>query len=183
MSPVPIEEERFQAYLDRPECPGLIVHPPRGDTSNFIAITNPFPLVLRSYIIQLPHYWKDARRIREVAIYIARIELRIWQRSALDQIVNPLETQREDLTALEIADRLIAPRPWVEDMVQQFGTSRRAIEQVARSISIPVESIRTVLAAHPSAVADAVHRQVREATGYPWFLPAHLRDNYPADRW
>jgi hypothetical protein len=183
MSPDPIEVERFRPYLERRDCPGMVVHLPHGAESFFVAMAVPIPPFLYSYGIYLPYSWSDSRRIREVAIYIARIELRIWQRSNLDRIIHPLETQREDLTAFEIADRLIAPQPWVEDMIWQFGTRRRALEQAARSISIPLSSVHTVLRANRTPVADAIHRHVRELTGYPWFLPAQLRDTYPTDRW
>jgi hypothetical protein len=89
----------------------------------------------------------------------------------------------ESAILLEIADRLVAPRLWVEDMARQFGTSRSALTQAAQSIGIPWTSMRAVLHARPLREADAVHRQLRETTGYPWFLPAHLRDRYPKDRW
>jgi len=184
MSPVPIEEERFKAYLHRQECPGSVAHLPNGDTSIFIAITAPFAPVLFSYRILLPYHWKDAQRLHEVAMYIAYIELRHWKRSALDQIVSPREMLQADIvTVLELADRLIAPRPWVEDMTQQFGTSHNALRQAAQSLSIPLQSMRTVLTARDSQVADAVHRQLKQTIGYPWFLPVDLRDRYPKDYW
>jgi hypothetical protein len=179
-----IEVERCDAYFRCPERPGSIGHLPQGNTSFFVATPTPYAPVRLVYMILLPYHWVDERRIREAAIYIAHIELGLWQRTPLDQIANQADMGREEyLTVLEIADRLIAPRPWVEDIVRQFGSSRRALKQAARDLSIPVESIDTVLRAQHSLVADAVHRHVKEVTGYPWFLPTHLRDTYPADRW
>jgi hypothetical protein len=184
MSSVPIEEERFKAYLDRPECPGSIVHSPRGDTSSFIATTTPCsPMPIR-YVIQLPYHWTDERRIHEVAQYIVSLELRHWQLSALDHITTSRHTRQSDYaTLLEIADRLIAPRPWVEDMVRQLGTHRNALQRAAQTISVPWTSMRTVLNTPLSRAADAIHRQLRGAFSYPWFLPEALRDHYSKDCW
>lgn len=183
MSPVP-EEERFGAYLYRDECPGSIAHPPNGDASFLLAYPAPFPPLLQGYRIFLPYRWPDALRIREVALYIVYIELKHWRRSALDLITQPRGILQQQSAALvDIADRLIAPRPWVEDMAQRFGTSHGALKQAAQSLTIPPQSIRTVLSARDSQLADAVHRQIKEITGYPWFLPADLRDRYPNDRW
>jgi len=184
MSPVPIEEERFGMYLRSPERPGSIGHLPQGDTSFFVATSAPYALVLLTYRILLPYHWPDAQRIRETAIYIAHIEVGLWQRTPLNQIVNQVDRGRQEyMTVLDIADHLIAPRPWVDDVVQRFGTSRRALKQAARELSIPVESIDTVRRAQSTQSTDTVHRHIKEVTGYPWFLPTHLRDRYPADRW
>jgi len=182
--PKPAEVERFDAILRSRERPGWIVHLPHGDTSFFISTLAPYSPVLLAYKIWLPYHWPDAQRIRETALYLARIELGIWQRSLLDRVVNQVDMGRqEDMTVLEIADRLIAPRPWVEDIVQRFGSRRRALKQAAKELSIPLASIDTVLHAQSSPIADAVHQHIKEVTGYPWFLPTHLRDLYPADRW
>jgi len=184
MPPVPIEEERFAAYLHRPECPGSIAHLPRGQQSAFIAMTAPFAPVLRSYKILLPYAWSDARRIREVAVYITWIELRAWQYTPLDQLDRPEALPGLEMAAIQaIADRLIVPRPWVEAILPHPRPSREAILQAAQSLSVPVASLRTVLTARASRTADIVHQRVKEATGYPWFLPPSLRTRYPADRW
>jgi hypothetical protein len=180
----PIEVERCGAYFRRPERPGTIGHLPQGEASFFVATHAPYGALPLAYMIFLPYHWPDSQRLREAAIYIAHIELGLWQRTPLDQIVYQADMGRQEyITVLEIADRLIAPRPWVEDMVRRFGSRRSALKQAARALSIPVESIDTVLRAQRSSVADAVHRHVKEVTGYPWFLPTHLRDIYPADRW
>lgn len=179
-----VEVERYDAYFRSPARPGALAHLPHGDASFFVATRASYTPVVQTYIIFLPYHWADSQRVREAAIYIAHIELGLWQRTPLDQIVNQADMRRQEyVTVLEIADRLIAPRPWVEDLVRRFGSSRRALKQAARELSIPVASIDTVLRAQRSPVADAVHRHVKEVTGYPWFLPTHLRDAYPADRW
>jgi hypothetical protein len=183
MSPASLEERLFEAYLSQPGKPWSIRHTPTGNESLFIISKAPFVPGMPVFLLLIPYNWKDSRRIYEVGYHIARVELRIAERSALDRVVNPAETQQQDLTASEIADRLIAPRPWVEDMVRQHGTSSRALGIIARSISVPTSSIRTMLTAPASPVADSIHRRIREATGYPWFLPEHLRNHYPIDRW
>jgi hypothetical protein len=180
----PIEEQRFQAYLQRPGCPGTIVHLPSGDQSCIILTTAPSSPLLFSYIIYLPFRWHDTRRIYEVAMYIAYIECSHWQRSALDQLMIPRQLQQADRQLLEeIADRLVAPRPWAQAMVQRHGSNRPALQQAAHSISIPWTSIRTVLQAPPSPAADSVHRHLHATIGHPWFLPEELWDDYPNDIW
>jgi hypothetical protein len=180
---VPIEEQRFAAYLNRPECPGSIAHLPTGQYSFFIGMPAPFDQVSRTYKIMLPYHWGDPRRIREVAVFIAWMELRLWGYTPRDLLERPLEFAHTDYaTVQEIADRLIAPRPWVEAVLPHTRT-REQIARAARSLSVPAASVRTVLAASASPVADAVHQRIKEATGYPWFLPPELRTLYPADRW
>jgi hypothetical protein len=180
----PIEEQRFAAYIDRPECPGSIVHLPKGEQSAFIGAQAPFEHVLYSYKILLPYHWSDARRIREVALYIAWMELRLWGYAPLDLLARPLTFAHTSYARVqEVADRLIAPRPWVEAVLPQARPSRAQIAQAASSLNIPTASLRTVLTAPASPEADAVHQRIKMATGCPWFLPPDLRSLYPADRW
>lgn len=146
MSSVPIEQERFKAYLDYPKRPGSIVHPPSGVTSSFSGFTTPCLTELLNYTIYLPYHWEDEQRIHQVATYITYIELGYWRLSALDLIRTPQpRLPAHYATLLEIANRLIAPRPWVEAMTKQFGTHRDALQQAAHSISIPWTSMHTVL--------------------------------------
>lgn len=184
MTSVPIEEQRFDDYLRCAERPGSIAHLPRGNTSIFIATPAPYAPVLLGYKILLPYHWPNAQRIREIAMYIAYIELGLWLPPPLDLIANTTRMGlHQHMTVVELADRLIAPQPWLDDIALRYGTTARARRQAARELSIPVESIYSALQAPSSLTADAVHRHIKEVTGYPWFLPPHMRDTYPVNRW
>jgi hypothetical protein len=181
---VPIEEQRFAAYLNRPESQGSIAHLPTGQYSFFIGMPARLRQLPHSYKIMLPFHWPDPRRIREVAIYIAWMELRLWGYTPRDLLVRPQAlAHTEFATVQEVADRLIAPRPWVEAALRHARPTHEQVAQAARSLSIPTASVRAVLAAPSSPVADAVHRRIKDATGYPWFLPPELLMQFSADRW
>jgi hypothetical protein len=183
MSPNP-EQVRFQPYLEHASVRGFIHHLPVGDAAFMSIFSEPAARYPAEFRIYLPYRWSDARRIREVARYIAQRELQLWQPSPLDQLKLGLGViQAQNALLDEIADRLIAPLPWVRDIVANLGTRRRALKEIALKLHIPAESIETVLRARPSPAVDAIHRHIKELTSYPWFLPHELRDVYSPDQW
>ena len=183
MSPNP-EQVRFQPYLEHASVRGFIHHLPVGDAAFMSIFSEPAARYPAEFRIYLPYRWSDARRIREVARYIAQRELQLWQPSPLDQLKLGLGAiQAQNALLNELADRLIAPLPWVRTIAAKFGTRRRALKEIALKLHIPAESIETVLRARPSPAVDAIHRHIKELTSYPWFLPHELRDVYSPDQW
>lgn len=176
------EQSRAQPYFDRFHW--MVVHEPRATESYLLALLANHQQTPTGYLLHLPYRWSDERRIFETAFYIARdAYLRASRQNPARSDDLLFSTFTIQPLAERIAHRLVAARPFVIRHVARFGRSKAALAQAARSLGVPLASIRAVLHEETFPEAALVHRFLHEETGYPWLLPPELRDQYDPAEW